>query len=74
MVTLRNSHNDSLNSKSVGRLVLDRLILILTGNEQATSAHGDMLKYVHEKPACYNICETGTDAERASHKKRLRQN
>ena len=68
MVTLRNLHNGSLNSKDVGSLLLDKLILISTCNEHATSAHGDMLKYVHEKPACCNICEKGTGAERASYK------
>jgi len=68
MVTRRNLHDDSLNSKGVGRLLLDKLILISTCNEHVASANGDMLKYVHEKPACYNICEKGTGAERASYK------
>ena len=74
MVTLRNSHNGSLDSKGWGRLLSDKLILILTCNEHMASTRGDMLKYVHEKPACYNICEKCTDAERVNYKKRLRRN
>jgi hypothetical protein len=73
MVTLRNSHDDSLDSKGEGYLLLDRLIILLTCNEHTTSSHDDMLKYVHEKPGCHNICEKGTDAKRASYKKCLRQ-
>lgn len=67
MVTLRNLHNESLYSKSEMRLLLDNLILIVIYNEHATSVHGDMLKYVHEKSACYNICEKGI-GERSGYK------
>jgi hypothetical protein len=66
MVTLRNSHDGSL-SKNVERLLLDKLILISTGNEHVTSADGDRLKYVHEKPACYNICKKGKGVRRAGY-------
>ena len=73
MVTRRNLHNDSLNSKDVESLLLDKLILISTCNEHVASAHGDTLKYVHEKPACCNICEKA-QAPNARVVKRLRRN
>jgi hypothetical protein len=72
MVTLRNLHNGSSDSKGVGRLLLDKLILISTGNEHGTSAGVHKLKYVHEKPCCYNICKTAkaSDARVIKHLRR----
>jgi hypothetical protein len=68
MVTTRNSHKDSVNSNAEANLLLDRLRLILSITRHLTSACGDMLKYVHEKPACCDICEKGAGAELASYK------
>ncbi len=72
MVTTRNSaHRDTTNFDGEESLLLDELILILKSNEHATSMYSDMLKYVHEKPRCYNMCEKGTGANCASYKKAL---
>jgi hypothetical protein len=67
MVTLRYSHDGSLDSKGVGRLLLDKLIFISAGNERVTSTDGDRLKYVHGKPACFNICKKGRGVRRAGY-------
>ena len=71
MATLRNSYDGSLYSKGVGRLLLDKLIFISAGNERVTSTDGDRLKYVHGKPACFNICKNGTGVKHARYKKTL---
>jgi hypothetical protein len=72
MVTTRNSHQESINSNAEASLLLDKLRLILNSARHMTSAYGDMLKYVHEKPACYNICKKGTGAKCVNYKKRLK--
>jgi hypothetical protein len=68
MVTLRYSHDGSLDSKGVGGLLLDKSILISTGYEHVTSFDRDRLKYVQEKPDCYNICKKGKGVRRAGYK------
>jgi hypothetical protein len=62
MVTTRNSDKDIINSDCGASLLLGRLILILNSTGHPASKYGDVLKYVHEKPACYNRCEKGTGA------------
>jgi hypothetical protein len=57
MVTTRNLHQDNANSNAEESLLLDKTRLILSSTKHMTSSHVDMLKYVHEKPACYNICK-----------------
>ena len=70
MVTTKNSiDRDIANSDGEGHLLLDELILILHNSEHAPRRYGDMLIYVHEKPRCYNMCETGIGVKRASYKK-----
>lgn len=72
MVTTRNLHKDSVNSNAEASLLLDKLRLVLISTRHLTSANGDMLKYVHEKPHCYNICKKGTDGKCANYTKRLK--
>jgi len=73
MVTIINSHKDTINSNWGVRLLLDRLSSILNSTGHTNSIYCDMFKYVHEKPACHNICEKSTAAKCANYKKRLRQ-
>ena len=72
MVTTKNSNKDTFNSNTEARPLLDELHLILSGTRHLTIAYDDMLKYVHEKAACHNICKKGTCAKCAYHKKRLK--
>jgi hypothetical protein len=70
MVTTKNSSQGcSANSDGVESLPSDGLILILNDIEHAASLHGDMLKYVHEKSRCYNVCEKGEGAKCLSYKR-----
>jgi hypothetical protein len=72
MVTAKNSAYRS-NAISGGERshLLDRFILVLKKTKHAPSRHGDMLKYVHEKPRCYNICGKDASAKRACYNKAL---
>ena len=72
MVTTNNLNQDTFNSKAEAHPLLDELHLLLSGTRHLTIAHGDMLKYVHEKAACHDICKKGTYAKCAYHKKRLK--
>ena len=63
MVTTRNSHKDSVNSNAEASLLLDELRLILISTRHMTNTYDDILKYVHEKPACYNICKKSTGSK-----------
>jgi hypothetical protein len=72
MVTTGNSHQDADNSNVEASLLLDKLRLILNSTKHLPSSYGDMLKYVHEKPACYNICKKSTGAKCAYYTKRLK--
>ena len=56
MVTTINSNQDSNDSNVEASLLSDKLRLVLNSTRHPTGTYGDMLKYVHEKPACYNIC------------------
>jgi hypothetical protein len=72
MVTTENSHQDADSSNAESNLLLDELRLILNSIKHLPSSYGDMLKYVHEKPACYNICKKSTGAKCAYYKKCLK--
>ena len=72
MVTTNNLNQDTFNSKAEAHPLLDELHLILSGTRHLTIAYDDMLKYVHEKAACHNICKKGTCTKCAYHKKRLK--
>jgi hypothetical protein len=72
MVTTKNSQQDSVNSNAEASLLLDKLRLVLSSTRHLTSAYGDMLKYVHEKPPCYNKCKKSTDGKCANYTKRLK--
>ena len=72
MVTTRNSHQDTVNSNAEASLLLDKLRLVLSSTRHLTSAYGDMLKYVHEKPPCYNKCKKSTECKCANYTKRLK--
>jgi hypothetical protein len=70
MVTTKDlTHIHAVNSDEAERLLLDVLILIPNDTKHMASLKGDMLKYVHEKSRCYNVCEKGADAKRSSYKK-----
>ncbi len=72
MVTAKNSsHRHTTISDGEWDLLLDGFILVLKNSEHVPSRHGDILKYVHEKSRCYNICEKGTGIKRAPCKKAL---
>ena len=72
MVTAKNSACRS-NAISGGERdhLLDEFILVLKKTEHVPSRHGDILKYVHEKSRCYNICGKDASAKRACYKKAL---
>jgi hypothetical protein len=57
MVTTRNSHQDTVNSNAEASLLLDKLRSVLSSARHLASLYGDMLKYIHEKPPCYNKCK-----------------
>ena len=72
MITTRNSaHRDTAIFDGDWNLPLDEFIFVLKNSEQTPSIHSDILKYVHEKPRCYNICENGTGIKRARYEKTL---
>ena len=71
MVTTRNSHQDTVNSNAEASLLLDKLRLV-SSTRHLTSSYGDMLKYVHEKPPCYNKCKKSTECKCANYTKRLK--
>ena len=58
MVTIKNlAHRDTISCDGAEGSFLDGLILILNSTEHSANRHGDIFKYVHEKPRCYNRCE-----------------
>jgi hypothetical protein len=72
MVTAKNSaHRHNASSGGEVDLLLDRFILVLKKAEHVPSTHGDILKYVHEKSRCYNICGKGAGIKRAGYKEAL---
>jgi hypothetical protein len=72
MVTTRNSaYGDTAIFDGDWNLPLDEFIFVLKNSEHTPSIHGDILKYVHEKPRCHDICKNGTGVKRARYKKTL---
>jgi hypothetical protein len=72
MVTTRNSHQDTVKSNAEASLLLDKLRSVLSSTRHMTSSYGDILKYVHEKPPCYNKCKKSTDSKCANYTNRLK--
>lgn len=67
MVTTRNSQKNSVNFNAEASFLLDELRLILNSTKHMTNAYGDIRKYVHKKPACYNICKISTGSKYANY-------